>query len=273
MKRFLFLIVLIVLMEVPSIARALDWYVAFDLSIPDASTPRGALQSRLVLGVDPAATDAFNNEWDTVALWSSPLKATFHHPENANSGNPDAEWLWQDIRANNQPTHTWNIEVSSDRLGTNTTIFWSLNTTNMQCQRLTLTLNDQTHGSSIPLSGSGSYTFPNGADPTQLAVDFSQGAAALPPSAPTNLWSPRQAKDSILLSWSSLNEPDLLGFHLFRRASGQTAYTQVTSQPLTSPSFMDRNLSPGETYFYKVTAVNTDGCASGESNEVSVVLN
>ena len=271
MKRFLLLIILIAVVERPFTVHALDWYMAIDLSVPDASAPHGTLQSRLVLGVDPSATDGFNSEWDTVALWSSPLKAVFPHPEYLDS--PDTQWLWQDIRGNSEPTHTWNIEVSSDRLGTNTTISWTFNTSTAQCQHPVLTLTDVTHNTVTAVSANGSYTFPNGADPTELVVDYTQGVAALPPSAPTNLWSPRQGQNSILLSWSGLNEPNLLGYQVFRRPAGQTAYLQITSQPVTSLSFLDKNLSSGETYFYKVTAVNTDGCSSGDSNEISVGFN
>lgn len=281
MKRFFFLMILIILAQRPSAVHALDWYMSMDLSIPDVSTPRGVIQNRLVLGVDSSATDAFDNEWDTVALWSflpywsNSLRAAFPHPEYLSNSNyiANTEALWQDIRGNNQPSHRWNIEVSSDRLGTDTTIYWTFNTSTSQCQHPVLTLIDVTHNAVLPVSGNGSYTFPNGANPTQLAVDFTQGVAALPPSAPTNLWSPRQGKDTILLSWSGLNEPNLLGYHIFRRAASQTSYTRITAQPVTSPSFLDRNLSAGETYFYKVTAVNTDGCSSGESNEISVGLN
>ena len=273
MKRFLILIMMIATVELPPAVQAIDWSMAIEFSIPDSSLPLGAVQSRLVLGVDPSATDAFDNQWDTVALWSNSLKATFPHPDYP-SDLPDTQSLWHDIRGNSESSHTWNIEVSSDRFGTNTTIYWTFNTPMAeQCQPPIVTLTDVTHGVSTPVSGNDSYTFPNGADPTQLVVEFTRGIASLPPSAPTNLWSPRQGKESILLSWSGLNEPNLLGYHLFRRTSGQTTYMQMSSQPVTSLSLLDKNLSPGETYFYKVKAVNTDGCASGDSNEISVVLN
>jgi hypothetical protein len=272
MKRFFILINLIAMAALPPTVRALDWSMALELSIPDTSLPRGAVQSRLVLGVAPSATDAFDHQWDTVALWSSPLKATFPHSEYPND-LPETQWLWQDIRGNSESSHTWNIEVASDRFGTNTTINWTFTTSMAQCQHPMVTLTDITHNVSNPISGNGSYTFPNGANPTQLVVQFTQGVAALPPTAPANLWSPRQGKESILLSWSSSNEPTLLGYHLFRHNSGQTTYTQITSQPVTSLSFMDKNLLTGETYFYKALAVNTDGCTSGDSNEISVTLN
>ncbi|MDC4206436.1 MAG: fibronectin type III domain-containing protein [Candidatus Manganitrophus sp.] len=277
MKRFFsILMILIGTMGTASIGWALDWYMVLNFSIPDPFATNGALQSRLILGVDPAADDNFNHQWDTIAFPTGPLQATFPHPEYPS--HPDyiagSEWLWQDIRSNDQPSHTWDIDVSSDRAGANIILSWTFKTADNLCQRPVVRLIDATRGVTTEISpGGGSYAFPNGDQPTRLVVDFMEGASAPPPPPPTNLWSPRQGKESILLSWSSLIGSDLLGYHLFRRASGQTAYTQITSQPVTSLSFLDGNLSPGETYFYKVTAVNSDGCSSGDSNEISVALN
>ncbi len=256
-------------------AGALDWYMVLNFSVADPFSPNGALQSRLILGVDPAADDHFNNQWDTIALPAGPLQATFPHPEYPSSADyiAGSEWLWRDIRSNSQSSHTWNLDVFSDRFGTNTIVSWTFNTANNLCQHPSIRLIDTNRNITTEISpGGGSYAFPNGVDPTRLVVDFTQGVAAPPPAPPTNLWSPRHGKESILLSWSSLGDSDILGYHLFRRAAGQTAYTQITSQPVTTLSYMDGNLSPGETYFYKVTAVNTDGCSSGDSNEASVNL-
>ncbi|MCG3116482.1 MAG: fibronectin type III domain-containing protein [Candidatus Manganitrophus sp. SA1] len=278
MKKFftLILIALTTTLGAVPTAGALDWYMVLNFSIPDPLAPNGAFQNRLILGVDPFADDRFNNQWDTVALPAGPLQATFPHPEYPS--HPDyiagSEWLWQDIRSNDQPSHIWDIDVSSDRAGANIILSWTFKTADNLCQRPVVRLIDATRGVTTEISpGGGSYAFPNGDQPTRLVVDFTEGASAPPPPPPTNLWSPRQGKESILLSWSGLIESDLLGYHLFRRASGQTAYTQITSQPVTSLSFLDGNLSPGETYFYKVTAVNPDGCSSGDSNEISVALN
>ncbi|MDC4225375.1 MAG: fibronectin type III domain-containing protein [Candidatus Manganitrophus sp.] len=277
MKRFFsILTILIGTMGTASLGWALDWYMVLNFSIPDPFAANGALQSRLILGVDLAADDNFNNQWDTIAFPTGPLQATFPHPEYLSNADyiAGSELLWQDIRSNDQPSHTWDIDIFSDRPGANIILSWTFKTADNLCQRPVVRLIDATRGVTTEISpGGGSYAFPNGDQPTRLVVDFTEGASAPPPPPPTNLWSPRQGKESILLSWSSLIGSDLLGYHLFRRASGQTAYTQITSQPVTSLSFLDGNLSPGETYFYKVTAVNPDGCSSGDSNEISVALN
>lgn len=277
MRKF-FIVISVTLMTTlgaASSVQALDWYLALNFSIADPSAPNGALQSRLVLGVDPAADNQFNNQWDTIALPAGPLQATFPHPEYLNS--PDyiagSEWLWQDIRSSSQSSHIWNLDIFSDRLGTNTTVSWTFDTAGNLCQHPSIRLIDATRGITTEISGNGSYTFPNGANPTRLVVDFTQGVAAPPPAPPMNLWSPRQGRDNILLSWSSQRDPNLLGYNLFRRTASQPNYTQVNARPISSMSFLDPNLAPGETYFYRMAAVNADGCSSGYSNEISVALN
>jgi hypothetical protein len=275
MKRF-FIVILITLTTTfgaAPLARALDWYLVLNFSVADPFAPNGVLQSRLILGVDPTADSQFNNPWDTVALPTGPLQATFPHPEYINGADyvAGSEWLWKDIRSSNQPSHTWEMDIFSDRLGTNTILSWTFNTASNLCQQTIVRLIDAARDVTIEISGNGSYTFPNGVDPTRLVVDFTQGIAALPPAPPTNLWSPRQGKETLLLSWSGSGE-SAQGYHLFRRTARQTTYSQITSQPVTSLSFLDGNLSSGETYFYKVTAVNTDGCSSGDSNEISVSM-
>lgn len=277
MKRFLLIIaVLISTMEIASVSWALDWYMVLNFSVPDPFAANGAIQSRLILGVDPAADDQFNNQWDTIALQAGPLQATFPHPEYTNSSDyiAGSEWLWRDIRSSSAPSHSWDIDLFWDNPGANVTLSWTFVTSNSLCQHPIVRLTDTSRGVTTEiLSGGGSFTFPNGNDTMRLVVDFTQGAAATPPAPPMNLWSPRHGRESILLSWSAAGESDVLGYHLFRRTAGQTTYTQITSQPVTSLSFLDGNLSSGETYFYKATAVNPDGCSSGDSNEVSVVLN
>ena len=277
MKRFFFILTMLMsTMATASIASALDWYMVLNFSVPDPFAPNGAFQSRLILGVDPSADDRFNNRWDTIALPAGPLQATFPHPEYPNSADyiPGSEWLWQDIRSSSQSSHTWNMDIFSDRPEANIILSWTFNTASNLCQHPIVRLTDPIRGFTTEISpGGGSYTFPNGVDPTRLVVDFSQGVASPPPAPPTNLWSPRHGKENILLSWSGASDSGILGYYLFRRAASQTAYTQITPQPVTSLSFLDGNLSPGETYFYKATAVNLDGCSSGDSNEISVVLN
>lgn len=276
MKRFLLILAIGVGIGTASVGWALDWHMVLHFSTPDPFATHGAVQSRLILGVDPAADDDFNNQWDTIALPAGPLQATFSHPEYLNDAGyiSGSERLWSDIRSSGKPSHTWEMEIFSEEPGAPILLSWTFNTAADLCRHPVVRLIDATREAIIEISpGGGAYTFPSGVDGTRLAVVFTEGAAALPPPPPTNLWSPRQGRESVLLSWSGLSDPNIRGYHLFRRAANQSAYARITTQPVASLSFLDGNLSPGERYFYKATAVNTDGCMSGDSNEISVALN
>jgi hypothetical protein len=261
---------------IPSTGRALDWHLVLDFSIADPSAPGGAIQSRLVLGIDPSATEGFNSPWDTVAAPSGgALNVTFPHPEYLSDLNyvAGSESLWRDIRGNSGATQSWQIDAASNRSGAITTLSWSYIPSSGICQRPILTLLDPMHEGALSLSGNGSYSFPSGVDPTRLIINLDPGSANPPPPPPIGLWSPRQGKDSILLSWSGQNGSGPLTYNIFRRTSGQASSVKINPLPITGLSFLDTSLAPGETYFYKLVAINMDGCSSGDSSEFSIVLN
>jgi len=72
----------------------------------------------------------------------------------------------------------------------------------------------------------------------------------------------------IVLSWAK-SQPAAT-YTIKRAIEGTNSFEKVASS-LTSPSFLDRSASPGKTYLYKVTAVNSNG-ESADSDVASVVL-
>jgi len=77
---------------------------------------------------------------------------------------------------------------------------------------------------------------------------------------------PILAAESVGLSWDPNSENDLAGYLVYYgTASGNYSQTQ----PATTASATVPNLNSGTTYYFAVTAYNTNGLESGYSNEVS----
>ncbi len=100
-----------------------------------------------------------------------------------------------------------------------------------------------------------------------------------PPATPTGLAAvPTEAANgsialSIDLSWEPNTEADLAGYLVYRQpvaADGTLtgAPTRLTPAPVAAPAFSDRTAVPGETYSYRIRAVDAAGNTSPASAEV-----
>ena len=74
--------------------------------------------------------------------------------------------------------------------------------------------------------------------------------------------------NSIDLSWSSVSGAD--GYNVYRSTVSGSGYSRINGQtPVISTSYVDHNTTPGTTYYYVVTSVDSAGGESVYSSEVS----
>lgn len=73
------------------------------------------------------------------------------------------------------------------------------------------------------------------------------------------------------LTWAPDLEPDLAGYNVYRREAG-AEWTKINSEAVKTPSFRDRNVQPGHTYFYSVSAIDERGNESARSEEASETI-
>jgi hypothetical protein len=85
------------------------------------------------------------------------------------------------------------------------------------------------------------------------------------PQAPFNLQSTRNGFD-VVLTWSDASDNET--YFIIERYTGSGAFGQLVQLPADSTSYTDANLTPSQTYTYRVTAINAVG-ASDYSNETS----
>ncbi len=92
-----------------------------------------------------------------------------------------------------------------------------------------------------------------------------------PPAQPAGLqavFSSVGQKPFIDLTWAPNLEGDLAGYNVFRRTEG-AQFEKLNQQLVSTASFRDENVKPGEKYIYAVSAVDLRGNESPRSAEAS----
>jgi hypothetical protein len=76
-----------------------------------------------------------------------------------------------------------------------------------------------------------------------------------PPSAPVGLMA-IPLKEGIELIWRKNAEPDLLGYYVYRRKSGEEEFKRLNESPVTKETYLDTDVVLEQEYEYAVTAVD-----------------
>ena len=87
------------------------------------------------------------------------------------------------------------------------------------------------------------------------------------PAAPADVSATAGCSTTMLyINWSLAT--GATGYNVYRSTAPSVAVTdpnKITATPVTVGSYIDTGLSPGSTYYYKVTAVNSGGASSGST--------
>jgi hypothetical protein len=76
---------------------------------------------------------------------------------------------------------------------------------------------------------------------------------------------------SVDLAWSA-STSTVAGYYVYRGTQTSGPYTRLNSTPTTGLAFTDATVVSGQTYYYVVTAVTSDGVESAYSTEVSSAI-
>jgi len=77
----------------------------------------------------------------------------------------------------------------------------------------------------------------------------------LPPDSPVGLVA-IPLKNGIELNWKRNQDPDLLGYHVYRREPGESKFKKLTVSPCVKEVYLDPHVQFGQDYEYAVTAVD-----------------
>ncbi len=92
-----------------------------------------------------------------------------------------------------------------------------------------------------------------------------------PPAVPSGLqavFSGVGQQTFIDLIWAPDTDADLAGYNVFRHEPGAQP-VKINSELVRTPAFRDRDVAPGRTYVYSVSAVDVRGNESARSQEAS----
>ncbi len=92
------------------------------------------------------------------------------------------------------------------------------------------------------------------------------------PSAPTGVSAAVVYPHHVALSWNANPEPDVAGYNVFRNSAPKGTYRKLTPSPVAATSFVDTTTAAGETWYYRVSAVNAAGAEGKQSAPVAVTV-
>jgi hypothetical protein len=91
-----------------------------------------------------------------------------------------------------------------------------------------------------------------------------------PPPVPTDLVAVAESSTRVRLVWKASEAPDLAGYHVYRQ-SREGGWKRLTEAPATSPSYVDNGAAAGQSYEYRVTAIDQAGNESAPGPLTRVV--
>jgi hypothetical protein len=93
-------------------------------------------------------------------------------------------------------------------------------------------------------------------------------SAPTAPNPPSALTARASGKKKITLNWTQSNSPNITANRIYRATVSNGPYSVIATISATT-SFNNTGLASGVSYFYRVTALNSTGLESAQSNEAS----
>jgi hypothetical protein len=103
----------------------------------------------------------------------------------------------------------------------------------------------------------------------QATLNITVMAETTPPSAPTGLVA-TAGSATVALDWANNTEPDLASYRVKRATVSGGPYTTIATG-LTVSAYTDNSVTNGTTYYYVVSALDTNSNESANSSQVSAV--
>ena len=104
-----------------------------------------------------------------------------------------------------------------------------------------------------------------------LLVSILLNSSLLFAISPTN--SKHRVPPSVLVKWTETSPPKIIaGYNVYRSTISGGYYGKINEGLITMQSYIDKDVTSGELYYYVVTCVGTDGIESKFSIQVSALI-
>lgn len=90
------------------------------------------------------------------------------------------------------------------------------------------------------------------------------------PNSPTDM-SLSGTSHWVTLSWTA-STSTVVGYYIYRGTQSGGPYTQLNGTALSATLYTDSEVAPGQTYYYVITAVNSNNVQSTDSNQVTAAV-
>lgn len=135
---------------------------------------------------------------------------------------------------------------------------------------------------STQTDSSGNYSF-SGLSNGKYVVAPSESGSVFSPSTASetikggnvtgvNFTATASVAHSVSLSWTESATTGVSGYNVYRATTSGGPYTQLNGSLVEKTSYVDNNVSAGQTYYYVATAVNTSNEQSGYSNQAGAAV-
>jgi Abnormal spindle-like microcephaly-assoc'd, ASPM-SPD-2-Hydin len=133
-------------------------------------------------------------------------------------------------------------------------------------------------GLSLPvtLNAGQSATFtvlfaPQASGSTSASLSFASNASNAPPSIAASGSGVAATQHSVSLSWQASTSP-VMGYNVYRGTQSGGPYAMLNSSVVPSTDYTDSSVAAGQTYFYVLTSVDSQGLESVQSSQVKAVI-
>jgi hypothetical protein len=93
------------------------------------------------------------------------------------------------------------------------------------------------------------------------------------PGSPQTVSLSGAGSHDVMLSWTASQTSGTVGYNVYRgTTSGGESSTTLNASPINAATYVDESVAPGATYYYVVTAVNSNGLQSSASGETEATV-